>query len=87
MAGLVLLAVALSAFFGRGPERPPMGAEPGRVEAREPGRVFGPSVGFTSRRALDEHYGKHGAEFAGASKSDYLRVAQTLRDARVGGRC
>ena len=83
--GLVLLAVALSAIFGRGPERPPVGAEPGRVEAREPGRTFGPAVGFTSRRALDEHYAKHGAEFAGASKADYLRIAQGLRDARVGG--
>jgi hypothetical protein len=85
VAGLVLLAVALSAIFGRGPERPPMGAEPGRAEAREQGRIFGSSVGFTNRRAFDEHYEKHGAEFAGASKAEYLRIAQTLRDARVGG--
>jgi hypothetical protein len=85
VAGLVLLAVALSAIFGRGPERPPIGVEPGRVEAREPGRAFGPSVGFTSRRSLDEHYEKHGAEFSGASKADYLRIAQSLRDARPGG--
>jgi hypothetical protein len=85
MAGLVLVAVALSAIFGRGPERPPVGAEPGRVEARESGKVFGPSVGFTSRRSYDEHYEKHGAEFSGASKADYLRIAQTLRDSRVGG--
>ncbi len=85
VAGLVLLAVALSAIFGRGPERPSISTEPGRVEAREPGKVFGPQVGFTSRRSLDEHYDKHGAEFSGASKADYLRIAQTLRDARVGG--
>ena len=62
-----------------------MGAEPGRVEAREQGRVFGSSVGFTSRRALDEHFEKHGAEFAGNSNTEYLSIAQTLRDARVGG--
>lgn len=85
VAGLVLLAVALSAIFGRGPERPPSGAEPGPVEAREPGKVFGPAVGFTSRRSLDDHYEKHRQEFAGASKADYLRIAQSLRDARVGG--
>lgn len=85
MAGLVLVAIVLSAIFGRGPERPPVGVEPGRVEAREAGKVFGPQVGFTSRRSLDEHYQKHGAEFSGASKADYLRIAQTLRDARVGG--
>ena len=85
VAGLVLLAVALSAIFGRGPERPPIGVEPGRVEAREPGKAFGPQAGFTSRRSLDDHFDKHGAEFAGASKTDYLRIAQTLRDARVGG--
>jgi hypothetical protein len=85
VAGLVLLAVALSAIFGRGPERPPIGVEPSRAEAREPGMAFGPAIGFTSRRALDEHYVKHGREFAGASKADYLRIAQTLRDARVGG--
>lgn len=85
MAGLVLLAIALSAIFGRGPERPPIGVEPGRVEAREPGKGFGPSIGFSSRRSLDDHYEKHGAEFAGASKAEYLRIAQTLRDARPGG--
>jgi hypothetical protein len=85
VAGFVLLAVALSAIFGRGPERPPIGVEPGQVEARDPGKVFGPSVGFTSRRSFDEHYEKHGSEFSGASKADYLRIAQTLRDARPGG--
>lgn len=85
VAALVLIAIALSAIFGRGPERPPIGGEPGRVEAREPGRAYGSTVGFTSRRSFDEHYEKHGREFAGASKADYLRIAQSLRDARVGG--
>jgi pyocin large subunit-like protein len=41
--------------------------------------------GFRSRRDLDEHYQKHGAEFGNISKADYLRLAQELRDAPVGG--
>jgi pyocin large subunit-like protein len=41
--------------------------------------------GFRSQRLLDEHYQKHGAEFGKISKSEYLRLAQELRDARAGG--
>jgi len=41
--------------------------------------------GFRSRRDLDEHYQKHGAEFGNISKADYLRLAQELRDAPIGG--
>jgi pyocin large subunit-like protein len=36
--------------------------------------------GFRSRAQLDEHYAKHGAEFAHISEQDYLRLAQELRD-------
>jgi hypothetical protein len=46
---------------------------------------FGTSVGFADTRRLDEHYAKHGAEFGRISKQDYLRQAQLLRDAKVGG--
>lgn len=42
-------------------------------------------VGFANSRRLDEHYAKHGAEFGNISKQDYLRQAQALRDAPVGG--
>jgi len=48
-------------------------------------RGFGPSVGFADQRRLDEHYQKHGAEFGRITKQDYLRQAQLLRDAKVGG--
>jgi pyocin large subunit-like protein len=41
--------------------------------------------GFRSGAQLDEHYQKHGAEFGAISKADYLRLAQELRDAPVGG--
>lgn len=47
--------------------------------------VFGPSVGFRSRQRLDEHFAKHGAEFGRISRAEYLRQAQALRDAPVGG--
>ena len=41
--------------------------------------------GFRSRRQFDEHYQKHGHEFGGISKAEYLRLAQQLRDTPAGG--
>lgn len=41
--------------------------------------------GFRDRAHLDEHFAKHGREFAGLSKTQYLAMAQTLRDAPAGG--
>jgi pyocin large subunit-like protein len=41
--------------------------------------------GFRSKAQIDEHYRKHGAEFGNISKQEYLRLAQALRDAPVGG--
>ena len=41
--------------------------------------------GFRTSGLLDEHYSKHGGEFGGIGKQDYLRLAQELRDAPVGG--
>ena len=58
------------------------------AEAREPVSNtggWGASVGFADSRRLDEHFEKHGAEFGRITKQDYLRQAQLLRDARVGG--
>ena len=59
-----------------------------RVAAREAATVEVPTranVGFVDQRRLDEHYDKHGAEFGRITKQDYLRQAQLLRDAEVGG--
>jgi len=42
-------------------------------------------LGFRDRAHLEEHFHKHGAEFHAASADDYLRLAQQLRDAPVGG--
>ena len=58
------------------------------AEARNPSSSsggWGASVGFADGRRLEEHYEKHGAEFGRITKQDYLRQAQLLRDAKVGG--
>ena len=47
--------------------------------------LFASGPGFRSRRQFDEHYQKHGSEFGKISQSEYLRLAQELRDAPVGG--
>ncbi|HYL77063.1 MAG TPA: hypothetical protein VEU96_22800 [Bryobacteraceae bacterium] len=47
--------------------------------------LFAGGPEFRSRAQLDEHYSKHGAEFGNISKAEYLRLAQELRDAPVGG--
>ena len=44
-----------------------------------------PNVGFVNDHRLEEHYEKHGGEFGRISRQDYLRQAQLLRDAKVGG--
>jgi hypothetical protein len=44
------------------------------------------NIGFRSRVQFNEHFQKHGAEFGRISQVEYLRLAQTLRDAPVGGR-
>ena len=49
------------------------------------GKTWGTRVGFVNERRLDEHYDKHGPEFGRITKQDYLRQAQLLRDATVGG--
>ena len=47
--------------------------------------LFAGGPEFRSRAQLDEHYSKHGAEFGSIGKAEYLRLAQELRDAPVGG--
>jgi len=42
-------------------------------------------IGFRSGAQLNEHFQKHGAEFGRISRAEYLRLAQSLRDAPVGG--
>jgi pyocin large subunit-like protein len=47
--------------------------------------LYASGPGFRNPARLDEHYQKHGAEFGAISKAEYLRLAQELRDAPVGG--
>jgi len=42
-------------------------------------------AGFRTRKLFDEHYRKHGREFGNITQAEYLRLAQDLRDAPVGG--
>lgn len=49
------------------------------------GLLLASGLGFRSRAQLDEHYAKHGGEFGSIGKAEYLRLAQALRDAPVGG--
>src|SRR5262245_36562965 len=58
---------------------------PATSDARDGAAPARPNVGFVNERRLDEHYEKHGAEFGRITKQDYLRQAQLLRDAQVGG--
>ena len=57
-------------------QRPTAAATDGRVRSR---------IGFRTRRQLQEHFAKHGAEFGRITPQEYLRAAQTLRDAPAGG--
>lgn len=54
-------------------------------EVRDRADEAAAGIGFRSERALDEHYEKHGREFGAITKDEYLRRAQALRDADVGG--
>jgi pyocin large subunit-like protein len=47
--------------------------------------LFAAGPGFRSQRTFTEHYEKHGREFGNISPQEYLRLAQELRDAPVGG--
>jgi len=58
---------------------------PGTTETRDSTAKARANVGFASERRLEEHYNKHGAEFGRITRQDYLRQAQLLRDAEVGG--
>jgi hypothetical protein len=81
----VLAAVAIFAYWTHTAERGGNHVARDAVAA-EPGSAGNsPSVGFVDSRRLEEHYEKHGAEFGHITKQDYLRQAQLLRDARVGG--
>ncbi|HTM18968.1 MAG TPA: hypothetical protein VL172_00615 [Kofleriaceae bacterium] len=55
------------------------------AEARDNAVKARDNIGFVNEHRLEEHYEKHGAEFGRITRQDYLRQAQLLRDAEVGG--
>jgi hypothetical protein len=78
-----LAAMAIFLYWSHATERGQ------RLEARDAAAASQPhdrpNIGFADQRRLDEHYDKHGSEFGRITKQDYLRQAQLLRDAEVGG--
>lgn len=60
-------------------------ATPGRDGHRSDRGTHAVGTGFRSQRVLNEHFEKHGREFGAITKDEYLRRAQELRDATVGG--
>jgi pyocin large subunit-like protein len=58
---------------------------PSAVSQLSPAAAKRRDIGFTSRAKLLEHYQKHGREFGTITVEEYLRRAQELRDAPVGG--
>jgi len=77
-----LAAVAIFLYWNHVSERGQ------RLEARDAATAVArdkANIGFVDERRLNEHYAKHGAEFGNITKQDYLRQAQLLRDAAVGG--
>lgn len=81
-----LVLAALAFVFGPGlvtsDVATPGSASAPRADAVE--LVTHPEIGFRSRVELDDHFQKHGAEFGGIGKGEYLRRAQELRDRPLG---
>jgi len=48
-------------------------------------RRTGAGVGFRTHAQANQHFEKHGAEFGRVTEAEYVRQAQALRDAPLGG--
>lgn len=89
----LLVAVVLGAWFmlrgdvGPGSSAPPVLPPAASSSSAQPAQTDGPSNsrGFRNVARLEEHYQKHGAEFGRVTIEEYLVMAQSLRDAPVGG--
>jgi pyocin large subunit-like protein len=53
--------------------------------SNDDGAPHGAAIGFRSRERTVEHFRKHGREFGHITMDEYVRRAQVLRDAPVGG--
>lgn len=66
-------------------QAPSASVPPARAAEGARQRVTSPGRGFRSEARLTEHFAKHGQEFPGVSRAEYLALAQALRDAPAGG--
>jgi pyocin large subunit-like protein len=88
---LMALAIAIAYLQSRHlPRQQPPAPSNQTTEARPdapraPAPSFSASRGFRSRQQLEDHFDKHGREFGRITIDQYLKLAQDLRDAPVGG--
>ena len=82
---LVVVAAVLSRIGSKSRPTPGVNASRESAAAAPTVGVTRPNIGFRTRRNLEEHFAKHGAEFSGATMEQYLAMAQALRDAPPGG--
>jgi pyocin large subunit-like protein len=85
-----VLGILALALWACGPSGQPVPASRAQARYSVPARTtpavsVRTNIGFRSRKQFDEHFAKHGREFGGVSKQEYLLEAQQLRDAPVGG--
>lgn len=78
--GLAMLACRSAPTVEQRPagQEPPPAVAPAMAPVRT-------GIGFRTSQALDRHFTKHGREFQGYTRADYLTAAQRLRDGPVGG--
>lgn len=88
---IAISAIALGAGAACEPAAPPNPPAVVAVAAAAPSEISAPhgdvrrEIGFRSQQRLREHFAKHGAEFGQVSRAEYLRLAQSLRDAPSAG--
>jgi pyocin large subunit-like protein len=86
----LVLGFLVPLLCGCGPSAQPAPASRAQAQYSVPAAIapaasIRTNIGFRSRKQFDEHFAKHGREFGGVSKPEYLLEAQQLRDAPVGG--
>lgn len=85
-----LLAIATALACGSTADAPPRDARVGGIAhdarvARAPRSAQREGIGFRTHAQEAQHFQKHGAEFGNVSEREYVRLAQALRDAPLGG--
>lgn len=79
----LVATVLVASQQGREAEAPQLPPSAGQTST--PTTEVATGIGFRNLDRLEEHYRKHGQEFGDITQAEYLRRAQQLRDAPVGG--